>query len=189
MCYRDHICPSQLSFRCPMCRVSFKAGRDYWNHLIRLSKAHAAMDRDAQAPAAPGQADGQGQTVLPRWRCGWPRCAERFLAEGDLMTHVRLHLPQHAAHMCTVCGLLLRNADAKVAHLAKHDSGVYECEACAHACADKEALRQHWDEHVDERPQRCDECGWRFVSEALLQVGSATRLPLNELRGFVCAIF
>lgn len=36
----DHSCPSQLTFRCHMCRGPYKAGRDYWNHLIRASKVH-----------------------------------------------------------------------------------------------------------------------------------------------------
>ncbi|XP_034242904.1 putative zinc finger protein 840 [Thrips palmi] len=164
---RDHICPSQQSFRCRMCRVSFQSGRFYWNHLIRVSKTHTArLERGEQG--AQGAQGAQGG--LPRWRCGWSRCAERFPTEEELMIHVRLHLPQPVAHMCTVCNLLLPNADAKVLHLAKHDSSVYECAACAHACADKEALRQHWQVHANERPHLCDQCGWRFVSEDLLQV-------------------
>lgn len=141
-----------------MCRSPFKTGRDYWNHLIRQSRRHGLS-----AGAGTSRAGG-------RWRCGWPRCAERFPAEADLLAHARLHLPDHLPLMCTICGLVLRNADAKVGHMGKHDAGVYECGACGQACADKEALRQHWDEHAAARPHLCDACGWRFSSGALLQV-------------------
>ncbi|XP_052127274.1 zinc finger protein 850-like isoform X2 [Frankliniella occidentalis] len=150
---RDHICPSQLSFRCHMCRGPFKAGRDYWNHLIRASKKHTSS-------CSPS----------PRWWCGWARCAERFPSEAELLAHARLHLPARVQLMCGVCLLVLRTTDAKVAHMERHDAGVYECGVCRHACDDKESLRLHWETHAGERPHRCDFCGWRFVTATALEV-------------------
>ncbi|KAK3927932.1 Zinc finger protein 569 [Frankliniella fusca] len=165
---REHICPSQLSFQCHMCRAApFKAGRDYWNHLIRDSKRHASAS-----------------TASSRWWCGWAGCGERFPSEAELLAHARLHLPAHAPLMCSVCLLLLRNTDAKVVHTERHHAAVYECGACRRACGDREALRRHWDEHAAERPHRCDTCGWRFVTFSALQVHAR---KFHEGGPFSCA--
>lgn len=145
-----------------MCRMPFKTGRDYWNHLIRASKKHC----DGGAPRGP-------------WRCGWARCGEHFAAEGEagLLAHARLHLPAHVHLMCGVCQLVLRTTDAKVVHMQKHDAALYECAACKQACGDKAALRAHWDSHAAERPHLCDACGWRFASEEALQVSDELPAP------------
>uniref|UniRef100_A0A5S6R5T5 BTB domain-containing protein n=1 Tax=Trichuris muris TaxID=70415 RepID=A0A5S6R5T5_TRIMR len=90
------------------------------------------------------------------------RCSHKTKRIRDAILHYSSCSLNEMPFRCTICGVGLRSKAALSAHLTKHDEVLKKnvCSICHRSFRSSGDVRRHLAKHGNERPYKCEECGY-----------------------------
>lgn len=93
------------------------------------------------------------------YRC--PHCPDAFPQLPELRCHLISHTGE--AHLCPVCGKVLRDPHTLWAHERLHSERPFRCLQCGRAYTLATKLRRHLKSHLADKPYCCTTCGMGYT--------------------------
>ena len=173
-------------YACPKegCTKTFHTRKQLYDHKSKVHKKKHVCGECGKSFPTPGELSDHMNIhmgVTP-YECGVDGCKQTFSTKVQRLTHKRDH-HSGTEYSCNRCSYTTPRKDKLTRHM-KICYDKWNCKDCGEHIEDRQSLIQHMDEHhAEERPFKCEQCGWRFKTEKELKHHGDTH---SETKNYSC---